>query len=588
VEGGDGTQVEAIPDYRCHFVDWSDGSTANPRTDTGVTGDIDVTANFAADFAAVTLDGTPTRGTGDTTASSVSFSHTTGTGTDRLLLAGVAWNCSTTDRTITSVTFTPSGGSAIPLTAVKTQQAGTQLRYSAIYKLLDPPKGVTGTVTVTFSGAVAYGSVAGAADFAGVDQGDPLGTAAGAGSQSQGTAPAVTLTGLTGDELVFDSVFMGGTGSTQTLTAGTGQTAHWNTYSPSLCTGAASTEQATGSPITMSWTAGTSAYWAIAAVPIRPRQVTAPTAISVTAPTGTTPAKQGDGLPVSWTPNAAVASGQFSLWVVSTTNGWYGGKIVNATGAASYTDSVDLNVPVDSGYRIFVYYRATSSDPWGVYGFASGTVSVTAGFSSITVTAPTGTSSQAQGASLPVSWTPNASMASGEFSIWVVSQANGWYVGKIVTADLKASYTDSVDLNVPVDSGYRVYVYYRATSSDPWGIYGMSPGTVDVTATGLSAISVTAPTGTSSKAQGASLPVNWTPNYAVASGQFSIWVVSQANGWYVGKIVSATGAASYADSVTLNVPVDAGYRVFVYYRATSGDPWGIYGYASGTVNVSGT
>ena len=54
-------------------------------------------------------------------------------------------------------------------------------------------------------------------------------------------------------------------------------------------------------------------------------------------------------------------------------------------------------------------------------------------------------------------------------------------------------------------------------------------------------------------------------------------MVSSGNGWYVGKIVSATGAASYADSVDLNVPVDTGYRVYVYYRATSGDPWGIYG-----------
>jgi hypothetical protein len=301
VDGGDGTQVEAVPDYGCHFVDWSDGSTANPRTDTAVTADVAVTANFAADFVPVTLDSTPTRGTGDTTASSVSFSHTTGSGTDRLLLVGVSWNCSTTDRSITSVTFTPSGGSAIGLTAVKTQQAGSQLRYAAIYKLLGPPQNVTGTVTVTFSGVVGYGSVAGAADFAGVDQNDPLGTAAGAGSTSQGTAPSVALSGLTGDELVFDSVFMGGTGSTQTLTPGAGQASHWNNYSPSLCTGAASTEQAAGSSVTMGWTAGTSAYWAIAAVPINP----APTApaldtITVTAPPpGTTSKAQGAALPVS-------------------------------------------------------------------------------------------------------------------------------------------------------------------------------------------------------------------------------------------------------------------------------------------------
>ena len=67
-------------------------------------------------------------------------------------------------------------------------------RYSAIYKLLDPPKGVTGTVTVTFSGQVSNGSVAGAADFAGVDLSDPLGTAVGAGSpDNQATAIGVDL-----------------------------------------------------------------------------------------------------------------------------------------------------------------------------------------------------------------------------------------------------------------------------------------------------------------------------------------------------------------------------------------------------------
>ena len=262
-----------------------------------------------------------------------------------------------------------------PLTPVKTQQAGTQLRYSAIYKLLDPPKGVTGTVTVTFSGVVGYGSVAGAADFAGVDQGDPLGTAAGAGSQSQGTAPTVTLSGLTGDELVFDSVFMGGTGSTQTLTPGAGQTSHWDTYSPSLCTGAASTRQATGGSVTMSWTAGTSAYWAIAAVPINPA-ATGPAldTITVTAPTGTTSKAQGASLPVTWTTNAGRghAASSASGWSAPA-NGWYVGKIPTPpTAARQLRRRVDLNVPADTGYRIFVYYRATSGDPWGIYGMSRG------------------------------------------------------------------------------------------------------------------------------------------------------------------------------------------------------------------------
>ncbi len=49
--GADGTAVIPTADDGYHFVNWSDNSTDNPRTDTGITGDISVTANFAADLA---------------------------------------------------------------------------------------------------------------------------------------------------------------------------------------------------------------------------------------------------------------------------------------------------------------------------------------------------------------------------------------------------------------------------------------------------------------------------------------------------------------------------------------------------------
>ncbi len=74
-------------------------------------------------------------------------------------------------------------------------------------------------------------------------------------SGSNGTAPTVTLTGLNGDELVFDNVFQGAADSSQTLTAGAGQTQRWNALSTGNTRAAASTEQATGSSVTMSWTA---------------------------------------------------------------------------------------------------------------------------------------------------------------------------------------------------------------------------------------------------------------------------------------------------------------------------------------------
>ncbi len=48
--GGDGTQVEAVPDTGYHFTGWSDGVSDNPRTDLSVTGNISSTAQFEIDI----------------------------------------------------------------------------------------------------------------------------------------------------------------------------------------------------------------------------------------------------------------------------------------------------------------------------------------------------------------------------------------------------------------------------------------------------------------------------------------------------------------------------------------------------------
>ncbi|HUW61962.1 MAG TPA: SUMF1/EgtB/PvdO family nonheme iron enzyme [Candidatus Bathyarchaeia archaeon] len=55
--GGTGTAVEAVPEEGYHFVDWSDGSTENPRTDTVVTTDMTVTACFAFTVVFANIDG---------------------------------------------------------------------------------------------------------------------------------------------------------------------------------------------------------------------------------------------------------------------------------------------------------------------------------------------------------------------------------------------------------------------------------------------------------------------------------------------------------------------------------------------------
>ncbi|MBK6283472.1 MAG: hypothetical protein IPF54_13210 [Draconibacterium sp.] len=280
-----GYQVEDV------LVDGSSVGALTTYEFTNVTSNHTISASFEIiSTSLLGLDGTISSGTGAPTASSVSFSHTTGTGTNRLMMVGISWNCGTTNRTISAITFTPNGGSSINLTEVRTQQytwTTNNYRYAAIYSLLNPGSGITGTVNVTFSGAVSNGIIAGAANFAGVNQTTPLGTSGGAvgtGTSTSGTPnPAVSLSGLNGNELVFDCVFMGTNSTSQTMTADAGQSELYNIlgYSSSSTSfntrGAASIKQVTGTSATMSWTTdgyGTTATrWAIAAVPINPTVV---------------------------------------------------------------------------------------------------------------------------------------------------------------------------------------------------------------------------------------------------------------------------------------------------------------------------
>ncbi len=52
--GGSGTSVTAVPDPGYHFVQWSDGIETAERTDTNVTGDLSVTAEFAINVYTLT------------------------------------------------------------------------------------------------------------------------------------------------------------------------------------------------------------------------------------------------------------------------------------------------------------------------------------------------------------------------------------------------------------------------------------------------------------------------------------------------------------------------------------------------------
>ena len=305
----------------------------------------------------ITLDGTVSRGTSDG-VSSISVSHTTGTGANRLMLVGVSANSYNNARTISSVTFTPSVGSPKSLTEVGSIENGSG-RLSAIYSLLNPPIGQTGTVTVTFSDSVNYGIVVGVANFAGVDQSDPFDDFESA--TGQGTTQSVDLTGLTGNEVVFDNVFIGAA-SIPTAAVGSNQTEQWVT-SVDRTGGMASIEEATGSSsVTMSWsTDTTSVYWAIGAVAINP------------APTGPTMPLHnlllGRPTDDSVTVNAIFDQGGEVYFVYDTVSGDtlndYSGLTLTVTATAEEpVEMVIDGLQADTKYYYRMVYQATDATEW--------------------------------------------------------------------------------------------------------------------------------------------------------------------------------------------------------------------------------
>jgi Divergent InlB B-repeat domain/YDG domain/Bacterial Ig-like domain (group 3) len=102
--GGSGSAVTAVPNTGYHFVNWSDASTSNPRTDTNVTGNISVTANFAINTTPTITFGaapTPTYLGGNFTVSAT----TTNTDSGTLTYSYVSGPCAF----VSGATFSSSG-----------------------------------------------------------------------------------------------------------------------------------------------------------------------------------------------------------------------------------------------------------------------------------------------------------------------------------------------------------------------------------------------------------------------------------------------------------------------------------------------
>ena len=184
---------------------------------------------------------------------SISWSHTVASGTQRILLVGVS-NDSTIWAEPSSVKF---GSQSLTLVR-HSDDANTD----ASLWMLTAPLVATANITVVFPSTVT-GIVGGAHNWTGVNQGQPIrGTAKANGSS---TTPSVTISSA-GSDVVVDVLSVE---NNPTATVGASQTERWNTAHSTIVTGAGS-QEAGAANVTMSWSLDASKAWVVLAASLVP------------------------------------------------------------------------------------------------------------------------------------------------------------------------------------------------------------------------------------------------------------------------------------------------------------------------------
>jgi len=199
--------------------------------------------------------------TQSTTATSISWSHTTGTGSNRLLLVAVGVHVATgTPATVSNVTY--GGVSLIQVTTALYSAKDPQVR-TYVFGLVNPASG-TNTITVNFVAATL--SVAGAVTYTGVDQTTPIqtsNTATGAGK-----APSVLVTVTGGGRWLFGHLG-GDEPKTWSITEGAEQTNRW-AQEGQFYKGRGSDKSVSAGSQSMSWTLDKTVNYVASAVVINP------------------------------------------------------------------------------------------------------------------------------------------------------------------------------------------------------------------------------------------------------------------------------------------------------------------------------
>lgn len=198
-----------------------------------------------------------------TANTSMSWSHTTGSGSNRLLIVAIGvYSSSSTPTTVTSVTY---GGTSLAQQTTARYSTNPQVReYTFI--LTNPASG-TNIVKVNFAASTV--AEAGAVTYYGVDQTTPIQTNnTNTGSSTSETA-SVTVSGT--GRWVFGYLASYRTSSSYTITDGSSQNLRWNQTTAQPYKGKAEDKSNVSSgSVSLSWNTSSTVSWAVSVLCINP------------------------------------------------------------------------------------------------------------------------------------------------------------------------------------------------------------------------------------------------------------------------------------------------------------------------------
>jgi hypothetical protein len=277
--------------------------------------------------------------------SSLTWSHTTSAGSDRILIVGVS---SDQNDPVSTITY-----NGVNLTKLESEKYGFVNKVELWY-LVNPSSG-THNVVVTLSSS-SDGLGGGAVTYTGVDQSTPVGTAV--KNNGYNLNPTVTVSSAA-DELVIDVLCVDDGGAT--ITVGGGQTTRYSS-NPSENLGRGSSEPGAAS-VTMSWTlsnVGSADHWAIIAVALKPVSGLPIKLLSFDARC----LDEGIVL-LEWTTASEINNDYFTVESSSDGIGFEPLRIINGSGNSSAT--LYYSVTVNPLREEITYYRLKQTDYDGKY-----------------------------------------------------------------------------------------------------------------------------------------------------------------------------------------------------------------------------